>query len=167
MKLQAQGMRRFKAGLVKVVGKEKREDEEITIQKAQEQWFENQAKGVVVPGISDSYEKEKSDFVNDMLDFGQKWPSSPAYNVQAMKRLERVSQKRKSGKISWRPSFQLCSYLRLPGYGNFMGYGQYQLGPVNFYFGAANDRDLPESRIEGQLPPVLTLQPKVTFDVDL
>lgn len=65
--LRGQGMRRFKAGLVKAVGRENHEDEEILVQKAQEQWFEAQAKGVVVPGVSGSYEKDKDDFVNDMV----------------------------------------------------------------------------------------------------
>lgn len=108
--------------------------------------------------------------LSQQVEFAQKWPSSPAYNVQAMKKLEaQASRKgrRRGSKIEWKPSFQLCSYLCMPGMRNFMGYGQYQLGPVSFYFGAANDRSLPDSRIEAELPPVLRLQPKVTFDVNL
>lgn len=42
-----------------------------------------------------------------------------------------------------------------------------QAGPVQFLMGLQNDRDLPESRIEGKAPPLLRIQPKVAFDVDL
>lgn len=169
LNLQAQGLKRFKTALLKFVGREDREDEENIVQKALEEWYMEQADKVVVAGLpgAGAYEKAFSDFVNQLTDYGHKWPQSPAYNIQAMKKLEAGSKKKSGGKASWGANFQLVSLLRTPGDGALQGFATYQAGPVQFLMGLQNDRDLPESRIEGKMPPLLRIQPKVSFDVDL
>ncbi len=166
--LQAQGMKRFKATLLRFVGREDREDLENVAQKELEEWFGEAAEKVVVAGVAGagSYEKALSDFINQLTDYAHKWPQSPAYNIQAMKKLETGAQKKK-GKASWGATFQLVSLLRTPGDGALQGFATYQAGPVQFLCGLQNDRDLPESRVEGKVPPLLRIQPKVAFDVDL
>jgi len=166
--LQAQGLKRFKAALLQFVGKEDREDLENEAQRGMEEWFAENAEKVVVPVVAGagSYEKALSDFVNQLTDYAHKWPQSPAYNVQAMKKLE-TGAKKKKGKASWGATFQLVSLLRTPGDGALQGFATYQAGPVQFLMGLQNDRDLPESRLEGKAPPLLRIQPKVAFDVDL
>jgi hypothetical protein len=165
--LQQQGMKRFRAALVPLVGKDNREDEELNAQKALEDWFDDQAADVVVPGVMGSYEQAKTDFARQLTDFAAAWPNSPAYNIQAMKRLEATSKRKKRGKMSLGYTFQLVSLLRLPGDGNLQGFATYQAGPVQFMLGCQNDRNLQENRIEGQVPPFIRVQPKIAFDVDL
>ena len=166
--LQAQGLKRFKASLLKAVGREDREDEENIAQKALEEWYVDAAEKVVVSGVAgaESFEKALSDFINQLTDYAHKWPGSPAYNIQAMKKLDNGAKKKK-GKASWGATFQLVSLLRTPGDGALQGFATYQAGPVQFLCGLQNDRDLPESRLEGKMPPLLRIQPKVAFDVDL
>jgi len=166
--LQQQGLKKFKGTLMGYVGKEEREDLENDAQRGLEEWFAEGAEKLVVSGVvgAGSYEKALSEFVNQLTDYAAKWPQSPAYNVQAMKKLEGGARKKK-GKASWGATFQLVSLLRTPGDGALQGFATYQAGPVQFLCGLQNDRDLPESRLEGKVPPLLRIQPKVAFDVDL
>jgi hypothetical protein len=171
LNLQQQGMKRFKGALVRLVGSETREDDEVAAQQQLEEWFTESAEELVVSAVEGAgeFEKSKTDFINQMTDFAHKWPSSPAYNVQAMKRMEKGAAKRKrsGGKMAWGANFQLVGLLRLPGDGNLQGFATYATGPVSFLLGCQNDRDLPESRIEGRAPPFVRIQPKVAFDIDL
>lgn len=164
--LQAQGLKKFKASLVKLVGKDNREDEEILAQEALEAWFEEAATALVVPGAAPTYTQALTDFVAQLTEYAQKWPTSPAYNVQAMKRLEKKSKKR-PGKPAYGMSFQLVGHVRVPGRGNLQGFTTYQAGPLQLLFGFQNDRSLLSSRFEGKPPPLLRLQPKVALDIDL
>ena len=65
----------------------------------------------------------------------------------------------------------LVGMLRPPGYGNLQGFAGYSTGlfglPLDLLLGVQNDGDSPEVMGEDREFPILRLQPKVHFDVDV
>lgn len=164
--LQQMAMKKYKAGIIPFVNAEKREDSEKLVQSKIEQWFTVQANSLLIPDIYPVSDKSINELTTMIQEFSSKWPGSPAYNVVAMKNLEKNSKKKK-GKPGVSFGCQLVSLLRFSGMGNFQGYGSYNAGIVQFIFGAQNDRDLPDSTGTGMPPPWLKIQPKVSIDVDM
>jgi hypothetical protein len=164
--LQQMAMKKYKSGIVPFVNTEKREDSEKLVQNKIEQWFTSQANSLLIPDIYPVSDNSLNALTNMIQEFNLKWPGSPAYNVVAMKSLEKNSKKKK-GKPGISFGCQLVSLLRFSGMGNFQGYGSYNAGNVQFLFGAHNDRDLSDSTATGVPPPWLKLQPKISIDVDM
>eukprot|EP01035_Chromulina_nebulosa_P018117 gene18117-23771_t len=61
--------------------------------------------------------------------------------------------------------------FRPPGYGNLQGYANYATSlaglPFDLLFGVQNDGESPEIIGEDREFPILRLQPKINFDIDL
>ncbi|KAJ1430660.1 hypothetical protein B484DRAFT_418729 [Ochromonadaceae sp. CCMP2298] len=107
------------------------------------------------------------------------FPDSPAAKLEEVKRLERQARagargfgERKRGVAkALGVSLSLVGMLRPPGFGNlqgFVGYATSMLGlPLELLLGVQNDGDSPEVMGEDREYPILRMQPKVHFDVDL
>lgn len=118
--------------------------------------------------FSAKLEKEAQEFVN-----------SSAFKLIGLRRAEKqVSEapkkrrKKKGGWLSWlKVSTTLVGMLRPPGFGNLQGYVNYRsalLGrPLDLLLGVQNDGDAPEILGEDREHPLLRLQPKFHFDIDL
>lgn len=63
----------------------------------------------------------------------------------------------------------LVSMIRPDGFGNMQGFVGYNLGPHSVTVGYHNDADAPEtiSQFGGVKPPLLRIQPKLNFDIEL
>ena len=88
-----------------------------------------------------------------------------------MNRLQRKAERSKKQPKNPRaivPSLHVAGLVRQVGSGNLSGFAGYALaafgGSHTINVGYANDRGLPD---EGDASPLLRLQPKIHFDVDL
>jgi hypothetical protein len=101
----------------------------------------------------------------------QSFGESNANKVLRMNRLQRQMERSKKTPKNPRaivPNFHLAGLVRQVGSGNLSGFAGYALGAFGgshtINVGYANDRGAPE---DGDDSPLLRLQPKVHFDVDL
>ncbi|EDO05177.1 hypothetical protein BBOV_I000830 [Babesia bovis T2Bo] len=91
---------------------------------------------------------------------------SPVYSNQE-RMLEDNHMKNKKDRGISMMLFISCM-LREHGYGNRQGYINYQLGPVIFTLGYANDRDVAENKPgTGLLTPAFRIQPRIHFNIKL
>lgn len=104
----------------------------------------------------------------------KEFPESNAAKLDGLRRMEKQVKKprRKKGKRAVNLTLNLVGMLRPPGYGNLQGFVGYNglsfFGvPVETLFGVQNDGDAPEILGEDREQPILRLQPKVHFDIDL
>ena len=86
--------------------------------------------------------------------------------------MEKQSKKsKKKGSRAVNIGLNLVGMLRPPGYGNlqgFVGYATSLLGlPLDLMLGVQNDGDSPEVMGEDREYPLLRIQPKVHFDIDI
>mmetsp|Transcript_35823 Transcript_35823/g.73018 ORF Transcript_35823/g.73018 Transcript_35823/m.73018 type:complete len:585 (-) Transcript_35823:226-1980(-) len=92
---------------------------------------------------------------------------SPAAKVVRMNRLQRKTERSKKQPKNPRaitPGLHLAGMVRQIGSGNLNGFAGYALGAHTVNFAYANDRGDPSA---GDTSPLLRLQPKIHFDVDL
>lgn len=109
----------------------------------------------------------------------QDFSGSAAHKLIAIRRAEKQvaeapkrRRRAKGGWLSWlKVSATLVGMLRPAGLGNFQGYVNYRasvLGrPLDLLLGVQNDGDAPEIVGEDREHPLLRLQPKFHFDIDL
>jgi hypothetical protein len=101
------------------------------------------------------------------------FPESPAAKLEAARKMEKAAKKprKKKGERAVNIGLNLVGMLRPPGYGNLQGFCGYSTGlfglPFDIMLGVQNDGDSPEIMGEDREYPILRLQPKVHFDVDL
>lgn len=101
------------------------------------------------------------------------FPESPAAKLEAARKMERTAKRprKKKGERAINIGLNLVGMLRPPGYGNLQGFCGYSTGlfglPFDIMLGVQNDGDSPEIMGEDREYPILRLQPKVHFDVDL
>lgn len=119
------------------------------------------------------------EFEARLLKEAQEFPGSAAHKLLVIRRAEKqvaeAPKKRrraKGGWLSWlKVSATLVGMLRPAGVGNFQGYVNYRaavLGrPLDLLLGVQNDGDAPEIVGEDREHPLLRLQPKFHFDIDL
>ena len=120
---------------------------------------------------STSYDQLAVELQQVLTDF----PESPAAKLEAVRKLEKVSKKPKKkrgkGGRAVNIALNLVGMLRPPGYGNLQGFVGYSTGllglPLELMLGVQNDGDSPEVMGEDREYPLLRLQPKVHFDIDL
>ncbi|KAJ1454844.1 hypothetical protein M885DRAFT_521115 [Pelagophyceae sp. CCMP2097] len=62
---------------------------------------------------------------------------------------------------------QLVAMLRPRGFGSLQGFCSYALGPHSILAGYANDRDMSGDMAASDAQPLLRLQPKLNFDLDI
>ena len=121
-----------------------------------------------------SYEQLAADLQQALADF----PESPAAKLETVRKMDRVTKKpkkkKKKGSKGGRAvniALNLVGMLRPPGYGNLQGFVGYSTGllglPLELMLGVQNDGDSPEVVGEDREYPLLRLQPKVHFDIDL
>lgn len=126
--------------------------------------FAREAGGLSVRGLTAFDQAAMTQALSSTLnDFDE----SNAAKVVRMNRLQRKMERSKKQPKHPRgilPGFHLVGMLRHVGAGNLNGFAGYQLGPHSVNFGYANDRGDPET---GDDSPLLRLQPKVHFDIDL
>lgn len=117
-----------------------------------------------------------NDYSSKLQAIAKEYPESAEAKLTDVKRMEReVSRKpRKKNRGKNRAisvSMNLVGMLRPPGYGNlqgFVGYATSLLGlPVDLLLGVQNDGDSPEIMGEDREHPILRIQPKFNFDIDL
>lgn len=101
------------------------------------------------------------------------FPESSAFKLVELKKLEKQVSKpqKKKGNRSVNVGLSLMGMLRPPGYGNLQGYAGYAtslLGlPFDLLLGVHNDGESPEVLGDDREYPILRLQPKVHFDIDI
>lgn len=99
-------------------------------------------------------------------------PESPMAKLAEAKKLEEQAKApKKKGARGFNVALNLVGMLRPPGFGNLQGYANYAtslLGlPLELLLGFQNDGDSPDVMGEDREYPLLRLQPKVHFDIDL
>ena len=131
--------------------------------------FGSIATRLVVPGVCGSEgaaresEAMSAVLAGVLTDFGE----SNAAKVLRMNRLQRKMERSKKVPKQPRsivPSLHLAGLVRQVGSGNLSGFAGYALGAHTLNVAYANDRGDPS---EGDESPLLRLQPKVHFDVDI
>ncbi len=132
--------------------------------------LEDEALGLLVS------QEQLEDFSKKLQAVAKEYPESAEAKLEEVRRLERQVQQQKPrrkrrGQRAFGVSLNLVGMLRPPGYGNlqgFIGYATSLLGlPLDLLLGVQNDGDSPEILGEDREHPLLRLQPKVHFDVDL
>lgn len=112
----------------------------------------------------------KADLTQRLTQYSSRFANSATLQVQALQHLQ---EKTKNSKPAKQPrgvavNYALTGAVRTAGTGNLQSFASYATGPYSVNFMLANDRDLPESAAStGVPPPMLRLQPKINFDVDL
>lgn len=136
------------------------------------------------PSLAKIFEVETQKKVAELSDIleaiAKEFPESPAAKLEELKRMDRAAKqtrpadKSKRGRRMPKLSnlvFNLVGMLRPPGYGNLQGFIGYATSLANFpleiLLGVQNDGDSPEIMGEDREYPILRLQPKVNFDIDL
>ena len=112
------------------------------------------------------------EFSNSLQTVVTEFPESPAAKLEAVRKMEKQAKKgKKKGSRAVNIGLNLVGMLRPPGYGNlqgFVGYATSLLGlPLDLMLGVQNDGDSPEVMGEDREYPLLRLQPKIHFDVDI
>eukprot|EP01038_Epipyxis_sp_PR26KG_P010787 gene10787-14484_t len=107
----------------------------------------------------------------------KEYPESAACKLEEVKKygkalkLNKRTGGKKKGKRGINLAFNLVGMLRPPGYGNlegFVGYATSLLGfPLDLMLGVQNNGESPEIMGEDREYPILRIQPKVNFDIDL
>lgn len=104
----------------------------------------------------------------------QEFPESPGAKLASARKLDKQAKKPKKKKGKSRAvniGLNLIGMLRPPGFGNLQGYAGYSTGllglPLDIMMAVHNDGDAPEIMGEDREYPILRLQPKVHFDIDL
>lgn len=101
------------------------------------------------------------------------FPETAACKLEEIRKIEKSAKKpkRKKGQKAINIGLNLVGMLRPPGFGNLQGYLGYAtslLGlPLDLLLGVQNDGDSPEIMGEDREYPVLRLQPKIHFDIDV
>ena len=131
------------------------------------------ASKLAVPGVcgSEGGTQEATAMAATLGELLQSFGESNANKVLRMNRLQRQMERSKKTPKNPRaivPNFHLAGLVRQVGSGNLSGFAGYALGAFGgshtINVGYANDRGAPE---DGDDSPLLRLQPKVHFDVDL
>lgn len=151
------------------------------------QELENETLGLTLGEASRQEFEQKLE--KEVRDF----PSSPAFKIMQLKQAEKQvataskNKKKKKSVALWQQkglwnkvagvvslvkiSTTLVGFLRPAGLGNLQGYVNYRsmlLGrPLDFLLGFQNDGDAPEIVGEDREQPLLRVQPKFHFDIDL
>jgi hypothetical protein len=112
------------------------------------------------------------EFSNSLQTIATEFPESPSAKLEAVRKMEKQSKKgKKKGSRAVNIGLNLVGMLRPPGYGNlqgFVGYATSLLGlPLDLMLGVQNDGDSPEVMGEDREYPLLRIQPKVHFDIDV
>mmetsp|Transcript_41201 Transcript_41201/g.92779 ORF Transcript_41201/g.92779 Transcript_41201/m.92779 type:complete len:563 (+) Transcript_41201:86-1774(+) len=112
--------------------------------------------------------KETDNFNAELAALLAGFDESGPCKVLRMNRLQRKVERAKKQPKQPRsivPGFHLAAMMRQVGSGNLQGFAGYALGPHSIDFGYTNSRGDPE--LTGDKSPLLRLQPKVHFDIDL
>ena len=102
----------------------------------------------------------------------KEFPESTVAKLTALQKMDKQTKKSKKKKgRAVNLGLSLVGMLRPPGYGNLQGFAGYSTGffglPLDLLLGIQNDGDSPEVMGEDREFPILRLQPKVHFDVDV
>lgn len=110
----------------------------------------------------------------------KEFPETSAAKLEEVKKIEREAKSGASGRKKKRFSgipkisnvaLSLVGMLRPPGHGSlqgFVGYATSMVGlPLDLLLGFHNDGDSPEVMGEDREYPILRVQPKINFDIDL
>eukprot|EP01041_Mallomonas_annulata_P000347 gene347-619_t len=116
----------------------------------------------------------QKELTSALEEIAKEFPESTAARLEALKSMDKQVKKpkRKKGKKAINFAINLVGMFRPPGYANLQGFVGYQglslFGiPVETLLGVQNDGDAPEIVGEDREHPLLRLQPKVHFDIDL
>lgn len=134
--------------------------------------FRSMATELEVDSLGLSATAAVEEFSNSLQTIATEFPESPAAKLEAVRKMEKQSKKgKKKGSRAVNIGLNLVGMLRPPGYGNlqgFVGYATSLLGlPLDLMLGVQNDGDSPEVMGEDREYPLLRLQPKVHFDIDI
>eukprot|EP00922_Rhytidocystis_sp_ex-Travisia-forbesii_P043203 GHVS01064516.1.p1 GENE.GHVS01064516.1~~GHVS01064516.1.p1 ORF type:complete len:289 (+),score=19.76 GHVS01064516.1:314-1180(+) len=130
---------------------------------------------VVKPSMGDELAALFNDIlptsVRNLEAFAREFMESPAAQLQIRRAgSDKKGTKSKSGpgkQRGLRVGLSLAAMLRQDGQGNLQGFANCDAGPVALTIGYANDRNAPESAINGQKPPYFRIQPKFNVDLSL
>lgn len=127
-----------------------------------------------IDGIDLEYSTELADLSATLKTQLKEFPESITARLEAMRKIDKQVKKprKRKGKRAVNIALNLVGMLRPPGFGNlqgFIGYGALSLLglPLELLLGIQNDGDAPEIIGDDREHPILRLQPKVHFDVDL
>jgi hypothetical protein len=134
--------------------------------------FRSMATELEVDSLGLSATAAVEEFSNSLQTIATEFPESPAAKLEAVRKMEKQSKKgKKKGSRAVNIGLNLVGMLRPPGYGNlqgFVGYATSLLGlPLDLMLGVQNDGDSPEVMGEDREYPLLRIQPKVHFDIDV
>lgn len=174
--LENRCLKRFNAELLATVNRndsvESVMDTNAAAMRKQALLFETVVDDLSVPELGLMTEKAARDLTPKLNDALAAFPDSPAAQIKRTRKVANVvSQSRKKpGKRSMDIGLDLVAMLRPDGYGSLQGYAMYALpGGHSLTFGVQNDADDPAvlAQFGGVRPPLLRVQPKLRFDVEL
>ena len=132
--------------------------------------FETTAAGLQVPSLGLTTAQAVRDMTAKLNDQVLSFPDSPAAKIQRMGKVQKAARKdKKPGQRAIDIGLDLVAVLRPDGFGSLQGFAGYQLGGNSLTFGIHNDADDPQviAQFGGVRPPLLRVQPKLRFDVEL
>jgi len=100
------------------------------------------------------------------------YPESNLARLESLRQMDKKAKKpRKKKARAVNIGLNLVGMLRPPGYGNLQGFAGYSTSafglPLDLLLGVQNDGDSPEVMGDDREHPILRLQPKVHFDIDV
>jgi len=170
--LQASAVAAFKKALVKVMHNGGgNEEDENTLRVASYEFrakvgaLESEALGLdasaAISELASSLQMALKDF-----------PESNQARLESIRLMDRKAKKPKKKKgRAVNIGLNLVGMLRPPGYGNLQGFAGYATSafglPLDLLLGVQNDGDSPEVMGDDREYPILRLQPKIHFDIDV
>jgi len=134
--------------------------------------FETQVSSLEVPSLGLKKDKAMREMNTKLSDTLIEFPDSPAAQLKRTRAVTKTVTKKKEPKA--KGDFQLdfgldlVAMIRPDGFGNFQGYGGYQMNGNSITVGFQNDADDPGviAQCGGMRPPLIRVQPKLRIDLE-
>jgi hypothetical protein len=170
--LQASTVAAFKKALVKVMrnGGGNEEDENALRIAAYE--FRAKVGGLESDALGLDASAAISELASSLQMTLKDFPESNQARLESIRLMDRKAKKPKKKKgRAVNIGLNLVGMLRPPGYGNLQGFAGYATSafglPLDLLLGVQNDGDSPEIMGDDREYPILRLQPKIHFDIDV
>lgn len=170
--LQAKTLDDFKKALVKNMRNGGGNDEDESALRVASYNFRTTVGDLENESLGLSANAAISEMISTLQTALKDFPESNQARLESLRQMDKKAKKppRKKGRAV-NIGLSLVGMLRPPGYGNLQGFAGYSTAafglPLDLLLGVQNDGDSPEIMGDDREYPILRLQPKMHFDIDV
>lgn len=170
--LQASTVAAFKKALVKVMRNGGGNEEDENALRIASYEFRAKVGGLESDALGLDASAAISELASSLQMTLKDFPESNQARLESIRLMDRKAKKPKKKKgRAVNIGLNLVGMLRPPGYGNLQGFAGYATSafglPLDLLLGVQNDGDSPEVMGDDREYPILRLQPKIHFDIDV